>query len=163
MGLFLIAAGWGGATYLWGSYERAARMNSWVEVPCHIVASEIDGTDANQRGLPKYVARVSYRYEWEGNSYVGERIRRLPVESGERRKIEAIQARYPVGAERTCYVNAEAPEEAVLKKDSKAGLYSIWFPCLFIVGGAGMVGSALFPSGRRTRSGRSADPEPPLA
>ena len=33
---------------------------------------------------------------------------------------------------------------AVLKKDTKAALFSIWFPCLFIVGGAGMILSALF-------------------
>ena len=49
-----------------------------------------------------------------------------------------------VGNETVCYLDPDAPELVVLKKDSKAALYTIWFPCLFIVGGAGMIFSALF-------------------
>ena len=38
---------------------------------------------------------------------------------------------YAVGTETTCFVDPDAPERAVLKKDSKAALYTLWFPCLF--------------------------------
>jgi hypothetical protein len=43
-----------------------------------------------------------------------------------------------------CYVDPKSPDRAVLKRDTKAALYSIWFPCLFVIGGAGMILSALF-------------------
>ncbi len=144
MGLFLVVAGWAAATYLWGSYRRAAEMDGWAETPCRIESFEIDGSETNQRGLPKYVARATYSYRWNGRDYLGDRIERLPVESSERRKLEPLLSRYGADTETVCHLDPEAPESAVLEKDSKAALYSIWFPCLFVVGGAGMIGSALF-------------------
>jgi hypothetical protein len=46
-----------------------------------------------------------------------------------------------------CWLDPDLPEMVVLKKDSKAALYTIWFPFLFIIGAVGMIYSALF---RRT-------------
>ena len=47
--------------------------------------------------------------------------------------------------ETTCYVNPVEFNSAYLKPDSLAPGYSIWFPALFVVGGLGMVISALRP------------------
>ncbi len=60
-----------------------------------------------------------------------------------KKKIE----QYAVGTETVCWLDPDLPEMVVLKKDSKAALYTIWFPFLFIVGAVGMIYSALF---RRT-------------
>ena len=51
---------------------------------------------------------------------------------------------YPVGKETVCYVDPEDKSIAVLRKDTKAALYSIWFPCLFVIGGLGMIATAIF-------------------
>jgi hypothetical protein len=40
-------------------------------------------------------------------------------------------------------VNPALPAEAVLEHASRAALYSIWFPLLFVVGGLGMLRGAL--------------------
>lgn len=151
MGLFLIAAGMVFVDYLWGSYRRSARMDNWVEVPCRIEAVTIDESGRNQRGLPKYELQVSYRFQWQGQDFLGTRLRRLPEVSSDRRKLEKDGASYPVGTEAICHLDPDAPELAVLKKDSKAALYSIWFPCLFVVGGVGMVWSGVFVSRNPTR------------
>ena len=45
----------------------------------------------------------------------------------------------------TVYFDPDDPQLSVLKRDTKASLYSIWFPFLFVVGGAGMVFSAVRP------------------
>lgn len=144
MGLILIAVAWALVTYLWGSYQRAAQMDGWVEVPCRIETLEVDDTQRNQRGMPKYLLEVTYRYQWNGHDYIGNRIKRLPTEASDPRKLKGKIEAYAVGTETVCYLDPDAPELVVLKKDSKAALYTIWFPCLFIVGGAGMIFSALF-------------------
>lgn len=144
LGLGIAIAGLVFAQYLWGSYERAASMDSWIEVPCIIEATDIDDSQLNQRGVPKYILTVTYRYSHEGKERTSNRIKRLPTEGSDPRKVKTKEKEYPVGTEAVCYVKPDDPDFAILKKDSKAGLYSIWFPCLFIVGGAGMILSALF-------------------
>ena len=143
LGLGIAIAGWVFALYLWGSYERAAVMDSWIEVPCLIEATNIDDSQLNQRGVPKYILTITYRYTHEGKERISDRYKRLPTESSDPRKVKAKEKKYLVGEESVCYVNPEDPDFAVLRKDSKAGLYSIWFPCLFIVGGAGMILTAI--------------------
>ncbi len=144
MGAFLIGVGWIFVVYLWNSYQRAAVMDDWVETPCRIISTEIDDSQLNQRGMPKYLVQMRYEYQFEGKPYTGDRLTRLPSESSDLRKAKDRIKPYPAGAEATCHVDPANPSMAVLKKDSKAGLYSIWFPCLFIVGGAGMIFTALF-------------------
>lgn len=144
MGTLLVIVGSVFVSYLWSSYERAALMNPWVETPCRITSLEVDDTQLNQRGMPKYILEAKYDYEWEGKVLTGDRIKRLPTEASDPRKLKKKIERYAVGNEVVCYVNPEDPSEAVLKKDTKGALYSIWFPCLFVVGGAGMILSALF-------------------
>ncbi len=142
--LVLISVGTVFVQYLWGSYQRASLMNHWVETPCAIQTSEADDSTLNQRGNPKYIVDITYRYEFDGQPYVGDKLKRLPVEASDPRKVKQKLKEFPAGRETVCYVNPDDPHFAVLIKDSKAGLYSIWFPCLFIVGGAGIILSALF-------------------
>jgi len=148
MGAALIVAGLVFVRYLWDDYRRAATMDSWVETPCRIVSSGIDDSELTQRGMTKYILEVEYRYEFEGERYLGDRVRRLPTESGHAKKIRNKLEKYPVGRETRCWVDPDDPASAVLKKESKAALYSIWFPGLFILGGAGMVLSAIFRHSR---------------
>ena len=144
MGSLLILAGSIFVSYLWGTFERAAVMDSWVETPCDILSLEADDSQVNQRGMPKYILEVRYEYQFEGKTYTGDRIKRLPTEASDPRKLKDKIEKFSAGTKTVCYVNPKQPSEVVLKKDSKGGLYSIWFPCLFIVGGAGMILSALF-------------------
>jgi len=132
MGALLMVVGSVFVSYLWGAYQRAALMDSWVETPCTILSTSMDDTGRNQKGMPKYTLFVSYEYEFEGKKFEGGRFKRLPSEASDPR------------SQTVCHVDPKSPNEAVLKKDTKAALYSIWFPCLFVIGGAGMILSALF-------------------
>lgn len=147
MGLVLVVVGSVFVQYLYSAYERGAAMDSWEEVPCLIRSLEADDSQLNQRGMTKYILQVRYDYKFRGKEYEGTRIKRLPTEASDPRKLKSKIEAYPAGRETVCYVNPENPEEAVLKKDTKAALYSIWFPCLFVVGGLGMIVSALFRKG----------------
>lgn len=144
MGLLLVVVGSVFVNYLWNAYQRAAKMDSWGETPCVIVSSSIDDSGRNQKGLPKYALEVAYRYTYEGKERTGDRFKRLPTEASDPRKVKSKLKKLDPGKSTVCYVNPQAPGEAVLKKDTKAALYSIWFPCLFVVGGLGMIGSSIF-------------------
>lgn len=148
VGLLLIVVGSVFVDYLWSSYRRAAVMDAWVEVPCRIESIGVDDSGRNQRGLPKYTLELSYRYEYGGESRVGKRLKRLPTEASDLRKLKGKLEKYAAGSTVVCHVDPADPAAAVLEKDTKAALYTIWFPFLFILGGAGMILSAVF---RRTR------------
>lgn len=147
MGLILIGVGSIFVQYLWHTYTRAVKMDAWVEVPCRIETMEVDDSELNQRGMPKYVFKVTYSYEFEGKPYTGDRLKLLSTEVSDPRKLKSSIEAYRAGTTTVCHVDPAAPEVAVLEKNSKAAIYSIWFPFVFIIGGAGMILSALF---RRT-------------
>jgi len=153
MGLVVAAAGWIFVQYLWGSYERAKAMEAWEEVPCVVASSQLADGGLNQRGLPKYLVSVRYRYEIDGQTYESERLRRLPVEASDLRKAEARLRPFPEGLETVCFVDPDDPAMAVLERDSRGALYSIWFPWIFVVGGLVMAVSA-FVSQVRACCGR---------
>ncbi|MEM7697846.1 MAG: DUF3592 domain-containing protein [Verrucomicrobiota bacterium] len=138
LGLLVAGAGWIFVLYLWGSYQRAKVMDDWVEVPASIVSSEIDDSALTQRGTPKYRLDVRYDYVFEGKDYRGNRVTRLPVESGHLGKVQKKQEDFRTGQVVSAFVNPQEPSTAVLKRDTKAPLYSIWFPFLFVFGGLGI-------------------------
>lgn len=143
MGLTLMAVGWVFVLYLWNSYQRAAALDVWIPVSGEVLSAEVVKDGLNQRGLTKYLASVRYSYTYEGNRYEGDRLARLRVTASDPAKLAKRLKPYQVGEATLLYVNPASPDQSMLKKDTKAALYSIWFPCLFVIGGAGMVVSAL--------------------
>lgn len=120
------------------SFLRAWEMRRvWKEVPCVILTTEIEERHIDG---PEFRLSLAYGYEWLGTAHTGERLTlRGNPWSSDRRKIEKQADAYPVSARLTCRVNPADPRIAVLKPDSLAPGYSIWFPALFVAGGAGLV------------------------
>ncbi len=149
MGLSIAAAGAFFMWFLWKNFDVAQEMDHWVETPCTILAATLDDSQIDQHFETKYEFQVSYRYEFGGRTYLGERVKSKPVVSGVPKKLEKWQRRYQTGQEAVCHVNPDAPEEAVLSRDTKASIYSLWFPGLFVVGGLGVALSGLLSGWRR--------------
>ena len=150
LGLVLILMGGIFVWYLWAAYQRAAVTDSWIETPCVVTSSKIDDSQLTQHYSTKFRLDLEYSYVFEGKDFTGTKIRRLPVESASLKKIERKRLLYPEGTTVSCFVNPENPADVVLEHDSKASLYSIWFPGLFIFGGIGMIIGA-FARGRARR------------
>lgn len=143
MGLFLIAAGSFFAWRMWLSYEKAQMTREWTPVECRILSSRI----VSERPTPssELAHRVELRYEYQvkGVKHIGSRIRQ--VDAAPTQHIENARQKqqgYPPGSRQTCFVDPDTPEMAVLEHASRAALYSIWFPLLFVVGGLGMLRGA---------------------
>jgi hypothetical protein len=104
-----------------------------------IVTSQLITDRPTPHSPLSYKAEVHYRYTYQGTPYTGTRIERVEGPSNKMDKPKSRVAAYPVGSVVTCYVNPQDPGFAILRHSTLAALYSIWFPLLFVVGGAGMI------------------------
>ncbi len=143
MGLFLAGAGMLFTWVLWRAYTRAEETRAWVETPCRIVGSVVRSERPSPNSNMSHRAEVRYVYELAGQGHTGTRVKRVDGATTHEERAQAVVATYPVGRQTVCFVNPNAPEEAVLKRGSRGALYSIWFPLLFVVGGLGVAINAL--------------------
>ena len=139
VGVMLCAAGAALIGLMWRSFDRASEQRQWVEVSCQILESQVRERQIGPEVPVEYGFGVLYGYEFEGESYTGEdHSLRGVAWSHARGRAEKYLAQFPEGSRQSCYVDPGNPERAVLKLDSKAPGYSIWFPGLIVAGGVGI-------------------------
>lgn len=144
LGLLISAVGGVFLWLMWRSFDRAAHQRDWSEVPCRILQSEVVERRIGENVPVEYAHGLLYGYEREGKGQTSDRhtLRGASWSSSPAGAAELVEE-YPVGSEQTCHVDPADPEMAVLKLDSKAPGYSLWFPLFLTVGGLGIVvGSA---------------------
>lgn len=125
---------------LWSGYARAKEMRSWAEAPCTILSSSIEERTHDPYSPREYRFAILFGYEVNGTAFTSDRfsMRGTPW-SSQRNKAENLAEEYPAGRSFTCRISPKDPAFAVLKPDSLAPGYTIWFPGLFVAGGLGMV------------------------
>ena len=125
---------------------RAREMRSWPQVPCEVISSELNQRSHDSQSPREFRLEVVYGYQWEGKWLTSDRfaLRGSPWTS-KRNLAENRLQEFPVGKNTVCWVNPQNPRFAVLKPDSLAPGYSIWFPSLFVVGGLVMAARAISP------------------
>lgn len=130
-GLFVVLMG--------KSYLRAVEQRAWPQVEGVVLSSEIEEYKHDDYSPMEYRMKILYGYEWKGERKTAERYGfRGNPKYNKRNKIAALVESYPVGKKMMVYVNPQDEDFAMLKPDSKAAGYSIWFPMLFVVGGLGI-------------------------
>lgn len=140
MGVVLIVAGSFFAWRLWLSYQKTSVSRSWPAIPCQIESSRIVSQRPTPASALAYRVEIRYRYQIKGVSHVSTRIRHVEAAPTAHRDVAlAVQQQFPPGSERVCYVNPADQAESVLIPGTRAALYSIWFPLLFVAGGLGML------------------------
>ena len=147
-GLGLVVALIGGLFFwlMWRSFERAREMEAWPETKCVIIDSGTEERRVDPNSPPEYRISIIFGYDWEGTSRTAEHVTwRGNPWSSRKEAVEAEAAEYKPGKILRCHINPDDPDFAILKPDSKAPLYSIWFPALFIVAGLGVAIKANFP------------------
>jgi hypothetical protein len=128
---------------MWASFQRARIMDAWTQVSGVIIESRLTEEILNPNTPVNYRPIIRYRYEHAGRSHESTRIRRIETKSSRRAKMETLLARFPAGAEAPVWVNPADPADAVLVRDKRTAIYSIWFPSLFVIGGVGIALSSL--------------------
>ncbi len=144
LGVLLILVGGVFCGLMWRSFARARAMTAWPEVECVILRSETGQRQLGPAVPAEYRFEVLYGYEWHGQRIESDHLdlRGSPWSSSPE-TAEKWQSRYPVGSRQTCRVNPADPAVAVLKVDSRAPGYSLWFPALFVVAGGGIIAGTL--------------------
>jgi hypothetical protein len=132
--------------FLWlmtRSYLRAREMTSWPQVPCLVLSSEVNERRIAENVAPDFRLAVLYRYQFAGKDYESKLWSlRGSMPRTERAPVEELVRQFPQGSRQNCWVNPKDPQMAVLKLDSRAAGYSLWFPGLFFLGGLGMIWGA---------------------
>ncbi len=127
------------------------RARSWGAVPCRILSSEVKQNRGNKGST--YQAVIKYAYQVDGRSFASERYDFFGVSSsgytGKKRLID----RYPPGADATCFVNPEAPDEAVLHRGPTHSLWWGIFPLPFIAIGSLAFLPSRFLSNKTSKGG----------
>lgn len=118
-------------------FERAIETREWAEVPMTITTSELFDQKIDS-GPREYKAIVKYAFTYEGKEYTGEGIKRTEGFTKHKSKAQRVVERYPLGEQGTAWVNPENPKMTVLKHNTKAVLYTVWFPGLFVIAGLGI-------------------------
>ncbi|QQL45099.1 DUF3592 domain-containing protein [Sulfuriroseicoccus oceanibius] len=141
----LIIAAMGGAfiALMWNGYQKVRTTYTWTEHPCLILESRIIEDSRVPNALPEYRIDVRYTYEIDGTRYTGDQVRTRVRRLKEKEKLTGFAESIPAGTQTVCYVDPTDPTNAILQRDTKAALYTIWFPGLFLVGGLGIAASAL--------------------
>jgi hypothetical protein len=144
IGLALALVGGFFCWLMWRSFARAHEMREWPQVPCVVLESEVEERKIDASSPAEYRFKIEYGYEWQGKALTsGHWTWRGSPWSSVREKAQELVDQYPAGSRVSGYVNPQQPEFAVLKPDSQAPGYSIWFPALFVVGGLGIAFRAL--------------------
>lgn len=126
------------------SFLRANEMRSWPQIPCMILTSDLEERRHDPDSPVEYRHVLTFGYEWQGQRLLGDKttLRGNPWTSKNELAEERLKE-FPAGISTTCLVNPQNPQLAVLKPDSLAPGYSIWFPALFMIAGFGITINAL--------------------
>ena len=145
LGLVIAAAGGVFTFLMWESYQRAVDQRAWPQVDALVLSSELEEWQHDEFSPKEYRMKILYGYEWEGERKTGERYGfRGNPKYNKRNKVENLVESFPEGEKIKVYVNPSDPDFTIIKPDSKAPGYSIWFPMLFVVGGLGISVAAIF-------------------
>ena len=155
IGGVLCAAGAVFCWLMWRSFDRAAGQRGWEELPCRILESRVIEREIGGDVPREFALRVLFGYEHGGVRRTSDLVSLRGVSwSSQRSRAEARAARYPAGLVTVCHLDPADPDRAVLKLDSKAPGYSLWFPLLIVAGGIGIIVGAVRTM-LRGESGRS--------
>ncbi len=136
------------------SYENAKASREWPQVEAVVLSSTMNERQIS--GSPKeYSVGVLYSYSYDGVSYTSDRIVPRGVKwTKDPRTLEANRDLFKKGSVHQAWVrpdsqnvkNADSSEKAnaphdyaILLHDTKAAGYTVWFPGVIMLGGAGMI------------------------
>ena len=144
LGLCVAATGALFTALMWNSFERAIDQRHWPKVEAVILSSEVAELQHDEFSPKEYQLKILYGYEWKGRAMTSEHLTVRPNKvSKQRAAITQEMENFPQGKRTSALVNPADPFIAILKPDSKAAGYSLWFPILFVIGGLGIVVKAI--------------------
>lgn len=134
--------------FLWlmtRSYLRSSEMAKWPQYPAMILEAKVKRIDWAEGMPPSFEPYVLYRYRVDEKDFESERygLRGSPRYKGREEAAYHVKDFTP-GQMIQCWVNPQDVSMSIIKLDSRAAGYSLWFPGLFFLGGLGMIYGAWY-------------------
>lgn len=125
------------------SYLNAKETREWPQTEGVIVRSVL--SERQIMGSPaEFRFEILFEYSHGGSTYTSDR---LTPRGGkwfrDRDTVANLVTMYPVGSSHNAWVNPDSPDIAILKHDTKAAGYTLWFPAVITIGGCGIIWGAL--------------------
>ena len=133
-GVFLVA-GLGMSLFFTLPALKVVKARSWREVPCTVIESRVR-THSDSDGST-YSVDILYEYEAGGRMRRSNRYEFLGGSSGGSAAKESIVAANPPGTRRSCFVNPENPDDAVMDRGLSKTYWIVLVPLLFAAAGFG--------------------------
>lgn len=143
LGLFVAGIGMIFVIALFNGWRRAEETRRWPTTGATITRSELEEYNPTPSSPVRYRPIVEYAYAFGEEGFQSDRVRRVNKTSSHRHKAQKVVDRYPLGQETKAWVNPADPKVSVLEHDTRAVLYTIWFPGIFVVAGIGILVTAL--------------------
>jgi len=170
IGLTLVITGLAVTALMFIPYHRGKETRSWPETPCVITESYEKEGSLGDLTSSSHRVFLRYRYTIGGQEYTSTHLQRrtfagaddadLSFKTAGSAEAKKLLDKYPVNLKTTCWVNPADPADALLEHQSTAAIYTLWFPMLFAVGGAGIAWSALRRNKTVTQNSAGASPLP---
>lgn len=119
------------------------KESRWEKVPCEVELFKVKMS--KKQSLP-FQPIVSYSYQWQGQTYVGDQVWHGKKGVDQIEEIEELLAKHRNEGVRSCYVNPSNPSEAVLEvklgESLLVGLAFAIFGAAFVAIGIGIIVAA---------------------
>lgn len=124
------------------SYMHASASREWPQVEATVLRAEIDRRQV--MGSPaEYRFNILFSYTYGGQVFTSKALSpRGSKWVRDESPVTRLAADYQVGSVYTAWVNPVQTSQAILRHDTKAAGYTLWFPGLIIIGGCGMIWGA---------------------
>ncbi len=142
IGVMLLLAGGVFEWLMIRSYNHAKASREWPQVQAVVLRSVVD--ERQFKGSPaEFRFNILYGYSYGGQDLTSDKLTpRGSKWSKSAAAVGTLAGEYPPGSEHSAWVNPDDTSIAILKHDTKAAGYTLWFPALIMVGGAGMIWGA---------------------
>jgi hypothetical protein len=99
------------------------QIRHWPVVACTFLQSNVQEFDGREQAPYAFITR--YRYDWKGRSHFGTSFRNSDYGWANVADADRVARSYPVGARRTCHVDPDNPDQAVLEVEDSLGLVAL--------------------------------------
>jgi len=138
-GALLALIGLGGVIESLIDVVRARRSHEWALVDAEIVESQVECKKGGGHGGGWFAPIVRYRYSWNGEAYVGNRVLFTRLETRSRQDADQFVRQLPLGASIRVRVSPSNPGLSVVQPGVER---RTWF-YIFAFGSCGLYGLAL--------------------
>jgi hypothetical protein len=139
IGVMLMLAGGVFEWLMFRSYLHAKATRDWPQVEAVVLRSVIDERQI-KGSPPEFRLNILYGYRFGNEDLTADQISPRGAKwTKDDSSVKQLADEYSAGTFHTAWVKPDQSGVAILKHDTKAAGYTLWFPALIMIGGGGMI------------------------